>query len=179
MCSPTPAAKARQPTTLPTSCPSTKKEARSRRMAAAVEEVRAAEAAAMQGRKAGRCCLETPLSATMFTELHEAVPACAGQRTRAPDRRRCGGHAGGLGRETVQGRDRLICIDCCNAVIHARCRGNACIEPRADACIRSCRPGMSRHRKRYCIHSAGKSLDFTEIFLFFVACPLAKSMDFW
>ena len=111
--------------------------------------------------------------------LHEAVPACAGQRTRAQDRRRCGGHAGGLGRETVQGRDRLICIDCCNAVIHARCRGNACIEPRADACIRSCRPGMPRHRKRYCIHSAGKSLDFTEIFLFFVACPLAKSMDFW
>ena len=30
-----------------------------------------------------------------------------------------------------------------------------------------------------CIHSAGKSLDFTEFFLFFVACPLAKSMDFW
>lgn len=26
---------------------------------------------------------------------------------------------------------------------------------------------------------AGKFLDFTEIFLFFVACPLAKSMDFW
>ena len=37
-----------------------------RRMAAAVEEVRAAEAAAMQGRKAS-VLLETPLSATMFT----------------------------------------------------------------------------------------------------------------
>ena len=37
-----------------------------RRMTAAVEEVRAAEAAAMQGRKAS-VLLETPLSATMFT----------------------------------------------------------------------------------------------------------------
>ena len=35
-------------------------------MTAAVEEVRAAEAAAMQGRKAS-VLLETPLSATMFT----------------------------------------------------------------------------------------------------------------
>jgi hypothetical protein len=57
--------------------------------------------------------------------------------------------------------------------------GNACIDPRADACIRPCEPEMPPRRKRYCIHSAGKSLDFTEIFLFFVACPLAKSMDFW
>ena len=46
--------------------PEHEKEARSRRMAAAVEEVRAAEAAAMQGRKAS-VLLETPLSATMFT----------------------------------------------------------------------------------------------------------------
>ncbi|WP_330070032.1 hypothetical protein [Gemmiger formicilis] len=57
--------------------------------------------------------------------------------------------------------------------------GNACIDPRADAGIRPCKPEMPPHRKRYCIHSAGKSLDFTEIFLFFVACPLAKSMNFW
>ena len=46
--------------------PNDEKEARSRRMTAAVEEVRAAEAAAMQGRKAS-VLLETPLSATMFT----------------------------------------------------------------------------------------------------------------
>ena len=46
--------------------PEHEKEARSRRMTAAVEEVRAAEAAAMQGRKAS-VLLETPLSATMFT----------------------------------------------------------------------------------------------------------------
>ena len=46
--------------------PEHEKEARSRRMTAAVEEVRAAEATAMQGRKAS-VLLETPLSATMFT----------------------------------------------------------------------------------------------------------------
>ena len=46
--------------------PEHEKETRSRRMTAAVEEVRAAEAAAMQGRKAS-VLLETPLSATMFT----------------------------------------------------------------------------------------------------------------
>ena len=46
--------------------PEHEKEARSRRMTAAVEEVRAAEAATMQGRKAS-VLLETPLSATMFT----------------------------------------------------------------------------------------------------------------
>ena len=46
--------------------PEHEKEARSRRMTAAVEEVRAAEAAAMQGCKAS-VLLETPLSATMFT----------------------------------------------------------------------------------------------------------------
>ena len=46
--------------------PEHEKEARSRRMTAAVEEVRAAEAAAMQGRKAS-VLLETPLSTTMFT----------------------------------------------------------------------------------------------------------------
>ena len=46
--------------------PEHEKEARSRRMTAAVEEVRAAEAAAMQGRKAS-VLLETPLSATLFT----------------------------------------------------------------------------------------------------------------
>lgn len=46
--------------------PEHEKEARSRRMTAAVEEVRAAEAAAMQGRKAS-VLLETPLSATIFT----------------------------------------------------------------------------------------------------------------
>ena len=46
--------------------PNDEKEARSRRMTAAVEEIRAAEAAAMQGRKAS-VLLETPLSATMFT----------------------------------------------------------------------------------------------------------------
>ena len=51
--------------------------ARSRRMTAAVEEVRAAEAAAMQGRKAS-VLLETPLSATMFTGYTKRVPACAG-----------------------------------------------------------------------------------------------------
>ena len=42
------------------------KESRSRRMTAAVEEVRAAEVAAMRGRTAS-VLLETPLSATMFT----------------------------------------------------------------------------------------------------------------
>ena len=57
--------------------------------------------------------------------------------------------------------------------------GNACIDPWADAGIRPCKPGTPPRRKRYYIHSAGKSLDFTEIFLFFVACPLAKSMNFW
>ena len=46
--------------------PEHEKEARSRRMTAAVEEVRAAEAASMQGRKAS-VLLEAPLSATMFT----------------------------------------------------------------------------------------------------------------
>ena len=46
--------------------PEHEKEARSRRMTAAVEEARAAEAAAMQGRKAS-VLLEAPLSATMFT----------------------------------------------------------------------------------------------------------------
>ena len=50
----------------PDQLPEHEKEARSRRMTAAVEEVRAAEAAAMQGRKAS-VLLETPLSATMFT----------------------------------------------------------------------------------------------------------------
>lgn len=112
--------------------PEHEKEARSRRMTAAVEEVRAAEAAAMQGRKAS-VLLEAPLSATNVHRLHEAVPACAGQRTRAQDRRHCGGHAGGLGRETVQGGDRLIYIDCCNAVIHARCRGQ-CLHRPAGGC---------------------------------------------
>ncbi|MCI6896299.1 MAG: hypothetical protein MR833_05815 [Gemmiger formicilis] len=53
------------------------------------------------------------------------------------------------------------------------------LDVEGNACIRPCKPGMPPRRKRYCIHSAGKSLDFTEIFLFFVACPLAKSMDFW
>ena len=65
--------------------------------------------------------------------LHEAVPACAGQRTRAQDRRHCGGHAGCLGRETVQGGARLIYIDCCNAAIHARCRGQ-CLHRPAGGC---------------------------------------------
>ena len=50
----------------PDQLPEHEKEARSRRMTAAVEEVRAAEAAAMQGRKAS-VLLETPLSATLFT----------------------------------------------------------------------------------------------------------------
>lgn len=50
----------------PNQVPEHEKESRSRRMTAAVEEVRAAEAASMQGRKAS-VLLETPLSATMFT----------------------------------------------------------------------------------------------------------------
>lgn len=50
----------------PGQVPEHEKESRSRRMTAAVEEVRAAEAAAMQGRTAS-VLLETPLSATMFT----------------------------------------------------------------------------------------------------------------
>ena len=50
----------------PTSCRSTKREARSHRMTAAVEKVRAAEVAAMQGRTAS-VLLETPLSNTLFT----------------------------------------------------------------------------------------------------------------
>ena len=50
----------------PNQVPEHEKESRSRRMTAAVEEVRAAEAAAMQGRKAS-VLLETPLSATLFT----------------------------------------------------------------------------------------------------------------
>ena len=112
--------------------PEHEKETRSRRMTAAVEEVRAAEAAAMQGRKAS-VLLETPLSATNVHRLHEAVPACAGQRTRAQDRRHCGGHAGCLGRETVQGGDCLIYIDCCNAVIHARCK-EQCLHRPAGGC---------------------------------------------
>lgn len=50
----------------PDQLPEHEKEARSRRMTAAVEEVRAAEACAVQGRTAS-VLLETPLSATMFT----------------------------------------------------------------------------------------------------------------
>ena len=50
----------------PGQLPEHEKEDRSRRMTAAVEEVRAAEAAAMQGRTAS-VLLETPLSATLFT----------------------------------------------------------------------------------------------------------------
>ncbi len=50
----------------PDQLPEHEKEARSRRMTAVVEEVRAAEACAVQGRTAS-VLLETPLSATMFT----------------------------------------------------------------------------------------------------------------
>lgn len=50
----------------PGQLPEHEKEDRSRRMTSAVEEVRAAEAAAMQGRTAS-VLLETPLSATLFT----------------------------------------------------------------------------------------------------------------
>ena len=50
----------------PDQLPEHEKEARSRRMTAAVEEVRAAEVCAVQGRTAS-VLLETPLSATMFT----------------------------------------------------------------------------------------------------------------
>ena len=50
----------------PDQLPEHEKEARSRRMTAAVEEVRAAEVRAVQGRTAS-VLLETPLSATMFT----------------------------------------------------------------------------------------------------------------
>ncbi len=50
----------------PDQVPEHEKEARSRRMTAAVEKVRAAGPAAMQGRTAS-VLLETPLSATLFT----------------------------------------------------------------------------------------------------------------
>ena len=50
----------------PGQLPEHEKEDRSRRMTAAVEKVRAAEVAAMQGRTAS-VLLETPLSATLFT----------------------------------------------------------------------------------------------------------------
>ena len=50
----------------PGQLPEHEKENRSRRMTAAVEEVRAAEVAAVQGRTAS-VLLETPLSATLFT----------------------------------------------------------------------------------------------------------------
>lgn len=50
----------------PDQLPEHEKEARSRRMTTAVEEVRAAEVRAVQGRTAS-VLLETPLSATMFT----------------------------------------------------------------------------------------------------------------
>ena len=50
----------------PDQLPEHEKEARSRRMTVAVEEVRAAEVCAVQGRTAS-VLLETPLSATMFT----------------------------------------------------------------------------------------------------------------
>ena len=50
----------------PNQVPEHEKESRSRRMTAAVEKVRAAEVAAMQGRTAS-VLLETPLSATLFT----------------------------------------------------------------------------------------------------------------
>ena len=50
----------------PGQVPEHEKESRSRRMTAAVEEVRAAEVAAMQGRTAS-VLLETPLSNTLFT----------------------------------------------------------------------------------------------------------------
>ena len=50
----------------PDQIPEHEKEARSRRMTAAVEAVRAQEAAQMQGRTA-EVLLETPLSATLFT----------------------------------------------------------------------------------------------------------------
>ena len=50
----------------PDQLPEHEKEARSRRMTAALEEVRAAEVAAMQGRTAS-VLLETPLSNTLFT----------------------------------------------------------------------------------------------------------------
>jgi hypothetical protein len=52
--------------------------------------------------------------------------------------------------------------------------GDACIGPRADAGIRPCKPGMPPCRKRDCIHSAGKSLDFTEFFLFLLPALLQK-----
>ena len=50
----------------PDQVPEHEKEARSRRMTAAVEAVRAEEAARMQGRTA-TVLLETPLSATLFS----------------------------------------------------------------------------------------------------------------
>ena len=50
----------------PGQVPEHEKESRSRRMTAAVEEVRAAEVTAMQGRTAS-VLLETPLSNTLFT----------------------------------------------------------------------------------------------------------------
>ena len=50
----------------PGQLPEHEKEDRSRRMTAAVEKVRAAEVAAMQGRTAS-VLLETPLSGTLFT----------------------------------------------------------------------------------------------------------------
>ena len=50
-------------------------------MTAAVEEVRAAEAAAMQGRKAS-VLLETPLSATMFTGYTKQYLPVLVRRTR-------------------------------------------------------------------------------------------------
>lgn len=84
----------------PDQIPEHEKEARSRRMTEAVEAVRAAQAAAMQGRTA-EVLLETPLSATLFTGytrqyLPVAVnaPGCqsgeiVGVRLGAWDGRRC------------------------------------------------------------------------------------------
>ena len=141
-------------------------------MTAAVEEVRAAEAAAMQGRKAS-VLLETPLSATMFTgytkQYLPVLVSAPGTRPATLWRSRwC------LGRETVQGGDRLIILIVATPLFMHNVGGDACIGPRADAGIRPCKPGMPPCRKRDCIHSAGKSLDFTEFFLLLLPALLQK-----
>ena len=61
--------------------PEHEKESRSRRMTAAVEEVRAAEVAAMQGPH-GQCTAGNAAVQHAVHRLHQAVPAGAGQRPR-------------------------------------------------------------------------------------------------
>ncbi len=112
--------------------PEHEKEGRSRRMTAAVEVGTRCRSSHYAGPQSQRAVGNAAVRHTVH-RLHEAVPACAGQRTRAQDRRHVEVTLGAWDGKRCRAGDRLIYIDCCSAVIHARCRGQ-CLHRPAGGC---------------------------------------------